>query len=100
MKWVEPELELQPSDWRDTAMPALRRLAETGREFEAFDLTEAGVPDPENPNQWGALFQAAYRAGVIERVGFRESRRPSRARGLCRVWRGVDAVHGGGGATA
>lgn len=75
--------------WLSTARRALRTLAETGRTFEAYDLTELGVEDPDHPNRWGALFRAAYTAGLIEPVGYAQSRRPGRAGGLTRLWRGV-----------
>lgn len=80
--------------WHDCALRALSWLAEGGRPFDAFDLTELGVPDPDHPNRWGALFNAARQSGLIECVGFRESRRPSRAGGVCRVWQGKQAASG------
>lgn len=75
--------------WRDSAERALRDLAASGRTFEAYDLTEMGVPDPDHPNRWGALFRAAHTAGLIEPVGYAQSRRPGRSGGLTRLWRGV-----------
>lgn len=75
--------------WRSTAERALRWWAESGMEFDAFDITELGVPDPDHPNRWGALFQSAVTAGLIVPVGYRQSRRPSRHGGVCRVWKGV-----------
>lgn len=74
--------------WRDTARRALADLAASGREFTAHDLTEAGVPEPDHPNRWGSLFRQANTAGLIVPVGYRPSTRPSRAGGVCRVWRG------------
>lgn len=76
--------------WWSSAMLALEWLAQQGEPFDAYDLTELGVMDPDHPNRWGALFRAAHTAGAIIPVGFRESRRPSRAGGVCRVWRGVE----------
>lgn len=75
--------------WRDCAWRALEHLAATGRPFTAYDVTELGVPDPDHGNRWGGLFQAACKAGLIEPVGYAESRRPSRAGGVCRVWKGT-----------
>ena len=80
--------------WRDCAERGIATLAATGRDFDAWDLTQLGVPDPDHPNRWGALFQAAFKRGDIEPVGYHQSRRPGRAGGVCRVWRGVK----GGGA--
>ncbi|GAB3698520.1 hypothetical protein [Mariniluteicoccus flavus] len=78
--------------WRDCATRALEHLAASGQTFDAYDLTELGVPDPDHPNRWGGLFQAATRADLIEPVGYRESRRPTRSGGVCRVWQGKAAA--------
>ena len=75
--------------WRSTAERALSWLARDGMPFTAWDVSELGVPPPDDPHRWGALFRAAYTRGLIEPVGYQQSRRPSRAGGICRVWRGV-----------
>ena len=75
--------------WHSVAMRAMRWLAEAPGEFDAYDLTLLGVPAPDHPNRWGALFRAAHTAGVIEPAGYTQSRRPGRAGGCCRVWRGA-----------
>lgn len=75
--------------WRSTAGRALQWWAQTGLEFDAFDLTELGVPDPDHPARWGALFRAAHTAGLIRPVGYRQSRRPTRSGGVCRIWQGT-----------
>ena len=74
--------------WYDAARRALEWLAESGKPFDAYDLTELGVPDPDHPSRWGALFRVASSDGVIVPVGYRESKRPSRSGGVCRVWVG------------
>lgn len=51
--------------------------------------TRDHLADPDVPNRWGAMFNAAYKEGLIEPVGFAYSRRPTRSGGICRVWRGV-----------
>lgn len=76
--------------WRDCAWRAVDHMAAAGVDFTAADLTELGVPDPDVPNRWGALFRAALTAGVIVPVGFVVSSRPSRHGGVCRVWRGAE----------
>lgn len=81
--------------WRSTAERALLWWAESGVEFDAFDLTQLGVPDPDHPNRWGALFGAAKATGLIEPVGYRQSRRPGRHGGVCRVWKGITQHPGG-----
>lgn len=76
--------------WYDSARRALEWLAQTETPFDAYDLTEMGVPDPDHPNRWGSLFRVAKDEGLITPVGYRESRRPSRAGGVCRVWVGKE----------
>lgn len=85
----EAALSNADSWWSDCAWRALEWLAEAGYPFTAYDLTELGVPAPDHPARWGGLFSAAATAELIECVGYAESRRPSRSRGLCRVWRGI-----------
>jgi hypothetical protein len=76
--------------WLSTAMQAVRVMATTGREFQAFDLVQTyRVPEPDHPNRWGALFTRAAREGVIVPVGAAPSRRPTAARSLTRTWRGA-----------
>jgi len=75
--------------WWKVAMRALTWLAETHTTFDAYDLSILGCPDPDHPSRWGALFRSASAAGVIEHAGYTQSRRPTCAGGLCRVWRGA-----------
>lgn len=74
--------------WWSPAWRALTWMAEAGVEFDSYALTELGVPDPDHPGRWGALFKAGAAAGLIEVVGYANSKRPSRSGGLVRVWRG------------
>ncbi|MCB2175600.1 MAG: hypothetical protein KQH57_07305 [Actinomycetales bacterium] len=75
--------------WHSVAHRALEWLAQSGQPFDAYDLTELGVPDPDHPARWGALFAAAQAQGLIAPVGYQPSRRPTRAGGVCRVWVGA-----------
>jgi len=76
--------------WISTAMQAVRAMATTGREFQAFDLVQTyGVAEPDHPNRWGALFTRAAREGVIVSVGAAPSRRPTACKSLTRTWRGA-----------
>ncbi len=75
--------------WLDCAERAIRELARQGGVFCADHLTDLGVPDADHPNRVGGLFRRAYRAGLIEPVGYTTSTRPSRAGGILRTWRGV-----------
>lgn len=81
------------------ALEALKQLAATGETFECFDLTDRFGVYLDNPARYGALFSAAAHAGLIEHVGFSRSRRPSRAGGLTRTWRGTDKARARGRAT-
>lgn len=87
---LEDVLEAADDWWRDTAERALSHLASTGRAFTAMDITDLGVPDPDHPNRWGALFSTARTRGEIEPLGWTYSRRPSRSFGVCRVWIGTE----------
>lgn len=87
---VDLAIENQDDVWWPAAMRAVKWLADAPGTFEAFDLTELGVPDPDSPGRWGALFRAAYTSGVIQPAGYTRSRRPGRAGGLCRTWRGAN----------
>lgn len=76
--------------WIRTALQAVRALAKTGQEFQAYDLVEIyAIPEPDHPNRWGALLTRASRDGLIVAVGAAPSRRPATARSLTRTWRGA-----------
>lgn len=76
------------------ARAALLQLAAetagTGTTFEAYALTERFGIEMDHPNRWGALFRCAATEGLIVQVGYVGSRRPSRAGGLVRTWRGTE----------
>ncbi len=75
--------------WWRAAWRALEHLADGTGVFDAWALTELGVPDPDHPGRWGALFRQAHTRGLIVPVGYRPSKRPGRAGGACRTWRGA-----------
>lgn len=75
--------------WWASGMRAVSALAATLRPFQAYDISELGVPEPDNPNRWGALLRTAYTAGVIKPVGYVQSRRPGRAGGATHLWIGT-----------
>jgi hypothetical protein len=74
--------------WRDAAIAEIRRLAESGRDFTADDLT-AKVGVPGHMNAIGPVFASASRRGIIEQVGWRKAagRASQQSRRLA-VWRG------------
>jgi len=78
--------------WRDCCDRGIAELAARGVVFQAADLQDMGVPDPNHPNRWGPRLLAAARAGVIVPVGYGPSRRPSTACSAVRLWRGRSVV--------
>ena len=75
--------------WKDCATRAVEYLAEGGQPFTVAEVVELGTGEPDHPNRWGALFQAAYKAGLIVPLGYTRSQRASRHGGVVRVWQGV-----------
>lgn len=75
--------------WASLADRAIRELARRGAPFQAFDLTELGVPEPDHPNRWGGALHRAARRGVIVACGAEPSKRPATAGSLVRTWIGV-----------
>ncbi len=73
--------------WKSCADRAIDYLAATGEPFSA-DHVAALVPESDHPCRWGARFHAAVHAGVIRPVGYTLSERPSRHRGVQRLYRG------------
>lgn len=73
--------------WKSCADRAIDHLAALDQPF-TVDAVAALVPEPDHPCRWGARFHAAVRAGVIRPVGYVLSTRPSRHRGVIRLYRG------------
>lgn len=76
------------ADWRSCADTAIAYLATAGRRFSADDVA-ALIPPPDHPSRWGARFHAAVRAGIVVPVGYTLSGRPSRRRGVQRLYVGA-----------
>lgn len=77
--------------WWRAACIAATELARTGREFTSYELTQPpySVPEPDHPNRWGGLVGHMRAEGLIEAVGWDNSKRgTSKGSGL-RVWRGT-----------
>lgn len=75
--------------WREAFDAALARWAVRGVEFVSDDVLAEVGPPIGSANAVGARMCAAARAGVIRRVGYRQSSRPSRQGGVVAVWRGA-----------
>lgn len=76
--------------WTSCARAALATAAATRLPFDAYTLTELGVPDPDHPARWGGLFRTARAAGLIRVAGYAPSRRPGVNGSLVRLWVGTD----------
>ncbi|WP_242882650.1 hypothetical protein [Actinomadura litoris] len=85
------ETEADNAEWWERAVAGVHQLARTGMAFQAYDLVQrAGVPEPSRPGaQWGALFAALAREGVIVPVGYGPSPRPTTRSSAARIWRGA-----------
>jgi hypothetical protein len=81
-----------PPDWATACRAAIELLARRGQPFQAADLIREGLVDePDHPARWGAAFNNAARAGVIEHAGVVASTRATVHRSLCRQWIGTAA---------
>jgi len=77
-------------DWATACRAAIETMARRGTPFQAADLIAEGLVDePDSPARWGAAFNAAARAGVIQHHGVVPSARATVHRSLCRQWIGT-----------
>lgn len=76
-------------DWKSLALAGIEMLASTGRTFQAYDVALLGVPEPPSSAAWGAVFHMAKGAGIIRRVGYAPSKRPTVAGSACAEWAGA-----------
>lgn len=85
----EADQESQKMAWREVAHRGVELLGLAGADFTVEDLRRLGVPEPTHPSQWGGVFVAAHREGLIRCVGSAPAGRRPRHRSLNRVWAGV-----------
>lgn len=79
-----------PPDWATACRGAIELMARRGQPFQAADLIAEGLVDePDHSARWGAAFNNAARAGVIEHAGVVASTRATVHRSLCRQWIGT-----------
>ncbi len=73
--------------WRTTARQDVLAWLETHETVSSDDAALRDlIPEPVNPNAWGALFSAMAKAGELEFVAYRKSRRrPAHSR-IVSVW--------------
>ena len=75
--------------WESVALSAIGTLAQQGRPFTAWDVATLIHHEPDHPNRWGSVLAKAKAIGLIRRIGYTQSRRPGRDRGVCAVWGGM-----------
>lgn len=72
---------------------AIRDLARSGREFTSDDVHElVGHPLGASTAVMGSLFLTSAQAGLIEHVGYRQSRRREAHGRVVKTWRGTGKV--------
>lgn len=70
---------------------AIEARATTGHTFTSDDIhADVGPVLDAWPQLLGARFNAAAKAGLIVRVGYRQSTRPSRHAAVIAMWQGVE----------
>ncbi len=77
------------TSWKQDVDAAIVELAATGEPFTAEEVRELAGDPPDHPNAMGARFNAAARAGLIVRVGYRLARRASLHRHPIALWVGA-----------
>ncbi|MEU6661213.1 hypothetical protein [Streptomyces sp. NPDC046821] len=76
-------------DWATACRAAIEVMARRGVPFQAADLIAEGLVDePDHTARWGAAFNAAARAGLIEEAGFVKSKRATVHKSICKQWTG------------
>ena len=78
----------EPGFWKDRADAAIKALAAEGREFTAEDVRHL-AGSPTRANAFGSRFLSAARKGLIRKVGYRNSTRPSLHAHPVAVWVGA-----------
>lgn len=78
-------------DWAQHADKAVKHLASTGKPFTTDDIRQR-IPDglaPKHNNAWGGLLTTWRKRGVIQAVGYHQSRHKPRHGGVQRQWVGT-----------
>lgn len=79
-----------PPNWATACRGAIELMARRGVPFQAADLIAEGLVDePDHPARWGAAFNGAARAGVIEEAGYVRSKRATVHGSICKQWTGT-----------
>lgn len=83
-----PDPDAEARIWERAARRALAAQIIADDEFDAYTLAEAGLPEPPRPRLMSSLFGWAHRARIIERTGYRPSRRPT-CGAIVATWQGT-----------
>ena len=86
-------LDAKP-EWKDEAREAIKCLAVLSVPFTSEDvIAKVGLPSGEvgtnTNNAVGAVMTAAAKAGIIRRVGYTNSKRPSSHGAVIAQWKGA-----------
>ena len=79
------QLDLLQRDWCDNAEPLLIANMR-GASFTSDDLHEQFIA-PQHGNWWGVLMARMKNKGLVEKVGYRPSKRPEANGRPIAVWR-------------
>ena len=80
-------------DWAIACRQAITVMARRGIPFQAADLIAEGLVDePDHTARWGAAFNGAARAGLIEEAGFVKSKRATVHGSICKQWTGTETA--------
>ena len=78
-----------PDEWREQGLALARYLAGTGEPFTVADLQRLGLPEPEKPEQWGALVAAMRNRKIAEHIGWTEHTTAKGKKHGVRIWQGT-----------
>lgn len=80
------QLDLLQRTWIEDSIPIVERAI---RGLESFngDLLHSILPAPPELNWYGILLCRMKRRGLIERIGYIQSTRPERNKGVIAQWR-------------
>jgi hypothetical protein len=83
----------QPLAWKNNVDAVIAMLARSGRPFTSDDVSAITGDSPTgSQGAMGSRFTTAARRGIIVRVGYVKSRRPSVHAHPVAQWRGAQAV--------
>jgi hypothetical protein len=83
----DPQLTDLKRTWLDEVLPLAELAVKTFPEFTSDDLHDLqSMPRPEHRNYWGMLLANLSGRKIIQRVGYRASKRPEANGRVIAVW--------------